>query len=183
MASGALLQVLQSPKPVSKETESCFQEFYQCASLSMQDVFRKKVLAYRLVYGILLDLQVLKDDSQLPGAKHTNLAAAIETLMDRRKYRLEEIAEILGYTPKHMALLIKKQYGCDFRALRRQKIIEAAKIYLSSRNLSVTEIAQLLGYRSESAFYAFFKEETGDTPNAYRKKILGKEEDVSYESQ
>ena len=111
------------------------------------------------------------------------LAAAIETLMDRRKYRLEEIAQMLGYTPKHMALLIKKQYGCDFRTLRRQKILEAAKIYLFSQNLSVAEIAQLLGYRSESAFYAFFKEETGVTPRAYRETVLGEEEALPYESQ
>lgn len=170
--SRALLLALKTPKPASKETERCFQEFYQCGSRGMHDVFRKKVLAYHLIYGILRDLNVLNDDPQLSGSKHTNLAAAIETLMDRRKYRLEEIADILGYTPKHMALLIKKQYGCDFRTLRRQRITEAAKIYLSSGNLSVAQIAQLLGYRSESAFYAFFKEETGCTPSAYRKKIL-----------
>ena len=168
--SSQLLLCLKMPKPVSADTEACFQEFYQCGDGSMQDVFRKKVLAHRLVYGILQDLQVLKDDPQMVGPKHTNLAAAIETLMDRRKYHLEEIAQILGYTPKHMALLIKKQYGCDFRTLRRQKILEAAKIYLSSQNLSVAEIAQLLGYRSESAFYAFFKEETGVTPRAYRQR-------------
>ena len=172
LLSGALFPMMKKPKPVS---ERCFQEFYQCGNCSLQDIFRKKVLAYRLIYGILQDLQVLNDAPQLPGSKHTNLVAAIETLMDRRKYRLEEIAEILGYTPKHMALLIKKQYGCDFRTLRRKKITEAAKIYLSSRKLSVAEIAQLLGYRSESAFYAFFKEETGYTPSAYRKKIFGEE--------
>ena len=168
--SSALLQALQSPKPVSGETERCFREFYQCGSSSIKDVFYKKMLAYRLIYGMLQDLQVLKDDSQLSATGHTNLAAAIETPRDWRTYSLEEIARILGYTPKHMALLIKKQYGCDFRTLRRQKILEAAKIYLSSQNLSVAEIAQLLGYRSESAFYAFFKEETGVTPREYRQR-------------
>lgn len=180
--SSALLQALEAPKPLSGETERCFREFYQCDNGSMQDVFYKKVLAYRLIYGLLRDLQVLKDEPQFFGDRHTNLAAAVEALMERRKYRLEEIAQILGYTPKHMALLIKKQYGCDFRTLRRRKIMEAAKIYLSSRTLSVAEIAQLLGYRSESAFYAFFKEETGVTPKTYRKTLLGEEETQFYES-
>ena len=181
--SNQLLLCLKMPKPVAPDTEACFRDFYRCGDDSMQDIFRKKVLAHRLVYGVLQDLQILNDDPKIVGPKHANLAASIEALMDRRKYHLEEIAQILGYTPKYTALLIKKQYGCDFRDLRRQKILEAAKIYLSSRNLSVAEIAQLLGYRSESAFYAFFKEETGVTPSAYRKKILSKEEEIPYESQ
>ena len=169
--SSAWMLTLKTPMQVSEETERCFQAFYQCGSSSVEDVFQKKVLTYRLIYGILQDLQVLNQDPLISGSKHTNLSAAIETLMERRKYRLEEIADILGYTPKHMALLIKKQYGCDFRTLRRERILEAAKIYLlSSQGMSIGEIADVLGYKSESAFYAFFKQETGCTPSAYRRR-------------
>lgn len=156
--------------PISEATEASFRAFCQCDSRSLRDILQKKRLAYNLVCGILQDLDAVSDDPVSTGSKRTNVTAALEELLDRRKYRLEEIADILGYSPKHMALLIKKQYGCDFRTLRRKKIIEAAKSYLlSSQDMSIGEIADVLGYQSESAFYAFFRREVGCTPSAYRR--------------
>lgn len=184
--STSILLQLKEAKPVSRETEEIFKALYRCDGSSLRDVFQKKILAYNLVYGILRDLNIINDDPVLSGAKQTNFTAALETLLDRRKYRLEEIAQILGYSPKHMALLIKKQYGCDFRTLRREKIMEAAKIYLlSSQGMSIGEIADALGYKSESAFYAFFRQEVGCTPSEYRKRKMQEienTEEIRYES-
>ncbi len=159
--------------PLSEETERLIKDFYLCNGNRTEVFFRKQVLAYRLMYSIFRDMHVLKDESLPGGSQHTNVVAALEFLLERRQYRLEEIAKFLGYTPKYTAQLIRKHYGCDYRTLRRKMILDGAKNYLlSDQKLTVAEIAHLLGYKSESAFYNFFKRETGYTPYEFRKKTV-----------
>ena len=55
--------------------------------------------------------------------------------------------------------------------MRDQTRQELALSYLGQRDLSLTDIAFLLGYQDQSAFTHAFKEWTGGTPGGYRDKL------------
>ena len=58
--------------------------------------------------------------------------------------------------------------GTRFRHIMAELRKEFATAYLDNQNLTITEIAFLLGYSEQSAFFRAFKKWTGLTPNQYR---------------
>lgn len=58
----------------------------------------------------------------------------------------------------------------SFQQLLDQTRQEMAQDYLRRRDLSLVDIAFLLGYQDQSAFNHAFKEWTGDSPGSYREK-------------
>lgn len=84
------------------------------------------------------------------------------------------------------AQVVSRQLGMSVSTLRRHLLAEgtsfqmlkddcrrgAAIQYLASKDLSFTEIAGLLGYDEQSAFYRAFKRWTGKTPSQYRTSLL-----------
>lgn len=59
--------------------------------------------------------------------------------------------------------------GLQFHVLLKTIRLELARDYMSNPNLSLTEIALLLGYSEQSAFTRAFKRWTGQTPKMARK--------------
>ena len=66
--------------------------------------------------------------------------------------------------------LFKKEFGLSVSQYIKEKKIDYAKMLLRTTNLSVSEIAQRLGYINLSHFTASFKQITNMTPVNYRKK-------------
>ena len=54
-----------------------------------------------------------------------------------------------------------------------QSVDEYAKEYLNSGYYTVTEIAEKCGFDDVSYFVRFFKKQTGLTPGAYKKQMIG----------
>lgn len=158
--------------PISLATETLFLEWYASAGRSPEAFCEGQLLASRLLYAFLKDISAFGAEELAPfGEKKASVDALLNTLLDDRRYSLKEIAVALGYTRKHTLRLIQRKYGCDYRTIKKRKAIEAAELYLfSAVKMTVKEIAAALGYESESAFYAFFKRETGMSPVKYRKE-------------
>lgn len=83
---------------------------------------------------------------------------------------LQKIAKQIGITPGHLTDLVHDTMGYSPRHIRRVMRMRLAEDQLLHTNLSVSEIAENVGYKSVYAFSRFFKIATGSSPNAYRKK-------------
>jgi len=166
---------------LSDETKQLFETWRKSDESTLDGFCESKVLAYRFLYAFFRDISLFGKEKIRAGTENrAGVAAHLDTLLDDRRYNLKEIAHALGYTRKHTLRLIRQRYGCDYRTVKERKALEAAKIYLTAaEDMSVKEIADALGYGSESAFYAFFKRTTGFTPKQYRKLwIEGRRDDL-----
>jgi AraC-like DNA-binding protein len=80
------------------------------------------------------------------------------------------VAAQLGFQPRTLQLRLKGQ-GTTFSDLLRDVRLELAQTLLKQSDLSMTEIAERLGYRELSAFSRAFKTQSGMAPNTFRLKL------------
>ena len=96
------------------------------------------------------------DDLQL----HANHERSVKFYSDR-----------LCISPKHFSKLVRQASGkLPMEHIKQQVIIEA-KMLLRTTDMTISEIADLLHFPTDSFFCQYFKREIGCTPSEYRKKI------------
>lgn len=89
------------------------------------------------------------------------------------RFALGEIAATVGVHPVHLARVFRQQLGCTVGEYVRQLRIESACRQLSASHASLSEIAATAGFSDQSHFCRVFKQETGQTPAAYRRSTMG----------
>lgn len=83
---------------------------------------------------------------------------------------LASLAEQLGISSHQLSELVNTRLGMGFSKYVRDCRLEAARVLLvTSPAQSILSISMETGFRSQSAFYAAFKEATGQSPGDYRK--------------
>jgi len=90
---------------------------------------------------------------------------AIAMLLPHGKAQASEVARKLGLSQRTLARRLAAE-GLTFAGVLRGLRANLANRHLSDRELSVSQIAWLLGYRDISAFTNAFKRWTGRTPRA-----------------
>lgn len=80
-------------------------------------------------------------------------------------------AELLSVTPSHLNSIAKEYLGTSAGDIIRNRIVLEAKRMLINLNLTVTEIAYSLNFEDNSYFCKFFKNQSGISPNTFRKKL------------
>lgn len=84
--------------------------------------------------------------------------------------RIDDLAQQVGISPRHLARIMQQRYGCTFR----QKLLEIrmyyAKKFLTETELSISKIANACGFTAEEAFRAAFRRTVGCTPSQYRRQ-------------
>lgn len=83
---------------------------------------------------------------------------------------LERVAKRLAMSPRTLQRRLN-EHGQRYADLLDSTRAVAAKSYLSDRQISVAEVAYLLGFAEQSSFTRAFKRWTGRAPNEYRKRI------------
>lgn len=85
-----------------------------------------------------------------------------------RELRVEELAELAGYSKFHFTRLFKSYIGMSYYDyLTRQRIMRA-ELLLADPALSVTEVAMRAGFGSLATFNRVFKSYRQCTPTQYR---------------
>lgn len=79
-------------------------------------------------------------------------------------------AEQFGWTPNYFGNMVKKELGITARDFVQAKIVDAARAMLVNTRMSVTEVAQQLGFAYPNHFTRLFCKKMGMTPLAYRRK-------------
>lgn len=80
-----------------------------------------------------------------------------------------EYAELLHVSPNYLNKLCKEETGLRAGDLIRKRIIIEAQRLLHYTHYSINEIADKLGFESPSYFVTFFKKQTEQTPEQFRK--------------
>ena len=80
---------------------------------------------------------------------------------------LREIAEHFSYHPNYISTLLHNELGKTYSRIVLEKRMDRAVILMKGTDLSVEEIAAMLGYTNQSSFYKAFKEYFGTTPRDY----------------
>lgn len=84
---------------------------------------------------------------------------------------VSDIAKKLGYSSNYLSDLLRKETGSSAQEHIHNYIIEKAKNMLMGSDLSVSNIAYLLGYEYPEYFMKLFKKKVGVTPSEYRHQI------------
>ncbi|MET0661474.1 MAG: helix-turn-helix domain-containing protein [Steroidobacteraceae bacterium] len=98
-----------------------------------------------------------------------------ESMTTRKAYQdeslsLSSLADHVGVSGHQLSELINTRLGVGFSRYVRECRVEAAKALLvSAPSQSILSISIDTGFRSQSSFYAAFKEVTGQSPGDYRK--------------
>ncbi len=129
---------------------------------------------YLTLYAVLLEL--LAELCRV--ARPPRYPAAVEVCMEymrehlSEKLALREPGERSGYSPLHLRRLFSASVGCTPRRYLHEMRIRSAKLLLGSRELSLEEVAETCGFSSLSHFKTVFKTGVGESPEAYRRRML-----------
>ncbi len=107
-----------------------------------------------------------------------DMAVKLKSTIDDKfthKINLDEIISNIGLSKSTGIEIFKKEYAITPKAYRDSLRINRAKELLSSSSYSIVDIGLLVGFNSLSAFYKFFKENTGYTPKGYRQQVKDNE--------
>ena len=110
-----------------------------------------------------------------------NYKKACSAVIERSKKYMEEnyteeitlkaLGELTGYSHIHIMRLFRQEVGVTPHKWLTEIRINRAKALLAEGNATLEEIAEGCGFSSPSHFKILFKDVTGFTPGAYRKKI------------
>ncbi len=105
------------------------------------------------------------------------LIKGLERLMQEEKiYQQEDLslsslATALDISAHQLSELINTRFGIGFsRYIREHRVAAARHLLEKDASASVLSIGLSTGFRSQSNFYAAFREITGEAPGTYRKK-------------
>jgi AraC-like DNA-binding protein len=101
------------------------------------------------------------------GAFRVDVENAIAPLLPHGKARAAEIARLLGMSPRTLARRLAAE-GLTFAGVLNELRVDLSRRYLQDEDLTISEVAWLLGYREVSAFTHAFKRWTGKTPRQAR---------------
>lgn len=148
-----------------------FQEFFcECfdPSINSTDIL------YHLFYVIMAELiNVYENDftHEQDFISHTPVASIIRYI--ESKYTTctqQSVADFFHISPNYVSLLLKKYTGMNYIQLVQEKRLSTAASLLEKTSLSVTDIANEVGYENVSFFYNKFRQKYGCSPKEYQMK-------------
>ena len=87
-------------------------------------------------------------------------------------FSLQDIAASINTNPSHLSRKFKKETGSSITEFINIKRIETAKLYLKNENITITDIAFMVGFNDINYFSRVFKKITSFTPSQYAKKTI-----------
>jgi LacI family transcriptional regulator len=101
------------------------------------------------------------------------VARAVRFMRDRvAEFRdVEDVVNTLGMQRRTLEKRFHKAYHRSIAAELTQARLNAARSLLESTNLSINEIAELVGYPEYRLLTLAFRRLTGEPPTAYRKRV------------
>ncbi|RXZ82477.1 AraC family transcriptional regulator [Paenibacillaceae bacterium] len=88
------------------------------------------------------------------------------------KIELEQASRIAGMNYSYFSTFFKKKLGISFIDYVNRKRVLKAEQLLATASMSVTEIAEAVGFSNMAHFYTLFKRHNGCTPKQFLSKML-----------
>ena len=134
---------------------------------------RPTLKLWRDMYGLLALVCESEKYRHFDRRSFGTVKRGIEYLQKDEKQELsvDEIAKMCFVTPAYFRRLFKKYTGLSPTEYRTGRKMERAKELMERSDISVGELARLLGYDDPSYFCRVFKKEVGVSPSAYQKSV------------
>jgi AraC-like DNA-binding protein len=115
--------------------------------------------------------EVLSRQPKNRGSLQSDIENAVVPLLPHGKAKVDEVARRLGVSQRTLARQLSSE-GLTFSEVLEKLRSNLANHYLSDRDLSISQIAWLLGYQEVSAFSHAFKRWTGKAPRDVRTRMV-----------
>ena len=155
----------------NEETEMIFSFFYDQPP-SLQLTYYKLKLLELLLYLYKMDTSRLNQLSAYRSEQIEIVHKIHEQMIlhMNERFTIESLSKQYLMNPTTLKTVFKAVYGNSIAAhVKEHRMEEAAKLLLTTE-LSLAEIASLVGYGNQSKFTAAFKDSYGILPKEYRKK-------------
>ncbi|MCR5419854.1 MAG: helix-turn-helix transcriptional regulator [Lachnospiraceae bacterium] len=129
----------------------------------------------QIIISCVRNYPVKESDSDSPGVKSgDNLYLTIEEafLYEYGTITLTSLAGRLNLSTRQTQRLLKEHYGMSFQSKRTEAKMSAAALMLRSPDVSITCIADELGYSSVEHFSSAFKRYYNISAGEYRKSFI-----------
>jgi AraC-like DNA-binding protein len=128
-------------------------------------------LADRLLHDAALQ-SLVSSAQRLPAGR--TLVGRVEELLARRgvKLGLPSAARLLGVSPRTLNRRLEQE-GTTYLSLVERLRRAQAEALLRDPELTIAEIAHLLGYEDAANFGRAFRRWSGDSPGRYRRHLQG----------
>ncbi|MBQ7571089.1 MAG: AraC family transcriptional regulator [Bacteroidaceae bacterium] len=90
-----------------------------------------------------------------------------------KRKSVKAYADELAITPKYLSFICDKYSGCTALEWIDKFVMEDARYYLKTSDMSIKEIATLLGFPNNSFFGRYVVRHVGMSPIAYRRSLNG----------
>ncbi|MBR4130679.1 MAG: helix-turn-helix transcriptional regulator [Bacteroidaceae bacterium] len=136
-----------------------------------------KELSLRLLFASMAydfhDLQRVQDEElfhQTYSSGENILRQFMQHLHDPSQpyLNVNEYASLFHITPKYFSSVCKRLTGKTANQLISDEIVRSAQITLRDSSKSIKQIAALMGFKNQSHFGRFFRQQTGVSPQQYR---------------
>jgi AraC-like DNA-binding protein len=164
---------------------SALEQFFGCqikfGADADQIVFHKKVKQLHLVSAdpYLNEIMLHNCDEALAHRRSSEsslqitIENAIAPLLPHGKARIDTVAQALGLSRRTLARRLSAE-DLSFGEILDKLRSDLAARYLGEANLSISQIAWLVGYKGVSAFSQSYKRWTGMNPKGMRAKLLAR---------
>lgn len=142
-------------------TQLTFPQHYLELPITLHDPDSHQILVSQVIQQL--------ENLQRPDAFQTTIKNLIVQQLCSGRCTLENIASEMNLPPRTLQYQLE-QNGSSFRTLLDNTRAELARHYLSDFELSLVDVAFLLGFSEQSPFTKAFKRWTGETPGEYRKR-------------
>lgn len=128
--------------------------------------------AYHVVCSLFDCINGLSMETAIPPAsEEEDSDVTLDFLVNDLRVPMQDLSQQLGYTPRHVARLIRRKYGMSLREIRQKRMLSSAKeLLLRQPPLSIESVATMSGFSSAYAMYNCFEKKLGMTPAEYRKE-------------
>ena len=126
-----------------------------------------------MAYHIMAEMQRQILMKYSPSEKMEKIQPVVDYLhqhLDDPNVRVESLAERCDFHPRYFAKMFREAYGVSPKQYLTQLRMERARELILSNRYSVSQVAQMTGFREIYHFSKVFKEENGVSPTEYNRR-------------
>lgn len=157
----ALYGMQQSGRISEQFVQTMEDNLWRCTNA--QDIFRL------LRQEIIKEIRRLSEEKSLRESRPITEAKRYIQKHYQETLRLEDVSSAVGFNATYFSALFKKETGQNFMDYLTELRINKSKALLCSDDLSIQDVAELVGYRDLKYFSRLFKKITGVSPSDYKK--------------
>lgn len=162
---------IKEGKITVKQTSNAQEILKKLLDESVSKPIGYEVMCKSLLLSLLTTLarDKINLDSSVNEETHGTMMNILDLINKNPRISNKELASSLNTSVDHFVRIFKCFFKVTPHQYKLKIIMESAKNYLVSSNITVNQIAELLGYNSDGLYFnASFKKFTGVSPTEYR---------------